>query len=605
MSTTLAGLPLPAATIDYPTAFEGVVPAAPDPIDGRPPRDSVIAMVAAPWDQSRTATLLGLPLPSAMIDYPDAFEGEISGGVATVTAATRSFTSDAFDDPANTAFPAALVESFNFEIALFEGLEPSGRGRSAAGEIALDNTAGLYDDDALLGWDTRRVDLYRRTAGADTTRYNRTFRTAGGFEVPRLSRRVEVAVPSATDFTFSRVARLTTDGVTYNRGRVNLRLRDQAARLYAQQLLAARYDGTGRTNGDAGVAGQFKPRAYGRLFNVRPRLIDAANQVWQWHDGAVQSVTAARDGGAALFNVGDFDDWDALLAATLTLGEFATCDALGLVRLGGQTVFGLRIDGAGDRGPVNGFGYVETRASIARRLATSVGALALTDPLEIDTLAFQTLDARQAAPIGVYYEDETSVGEALDGLMSSALCWWFVRIDGRMTVGDLREPGSRPRLILDHPGDTVGEPSMDVWMPPRQATRVGWSQSRHPQSVAELAGSLSDVERRLYGDEWRWAEASDPAVATAYPSAVVATMAAGFAEYGGARAEAARQQQIRGVRRQRWRWPANVDPFVDIYGQTVRVDGFDRYGFGSSKSFICVGVEAVNSLGATILHLWG
>lgn len=39
------------------------------------------------------------------------------------------------------------------------------------------------------------------------------------------------------------------------------------------------------------------PKAFGNVFNVNPPCIDEANQIYQWNDGAVTSVTQVRDSG--------------------------------------------------------------------------------------------------------------------------------------------------------------------------------------------------------------------------------------------------------------------------------------------------------------------
>lgn len=40
------------------------------------------------------------------------------------------------------------------------------------------------------------------------------------------------------------------------------------------------------------------PKAFGQVFNAAPAIVDEANQVYQWNDGAVTAVTDARDDGA-------------------------------------------------------------------------------------------------------------------------------------------------------------------------------------------------------------------------------------------------------------------------------------------------------------------
>src|SRR5262245_39679992 len=84
-----------------------------------------------------------------------------------------------------------------------------------------------------------------------------------------------------------------------------------------------------------------KPFVVGSVLNVEPVLVDPFRLVYQLHDGALQAISAVRDGGVPLTFFGDYPDsrwlWDG--AVPIPPGHYATCLAEGCVMLGVDPVF--------------------------------------------------------------------------------------------------------------------------------------------------------------------------------------------------------------------------------------------------------------------------
>lgn len=95
------------------------------------------------------------------------------------------------------------------------------------------------------------------------------------------------------------------------------------------------YAGTGDAEGTEDMTGQTKPLVFGHVRFADARLLDPVALIYQVNDGAVTSISAAYDRvasfGAAAAN---YASYAALDAATIAAGKWATCNALGLVRLG-------------------------------------------------------------------------------------------------------------------------------------------------------------------------------------------------------------------------------------------------------------------------------
>jgi hypothetical protein len=98
------------------------------------------------------------------------------------------------------------------------------------------------------------------------------------------------------------------------------------------------YGGGGGIDGDANVKGKRKPVGLGLCQNTSAPLIDATYLVYQVHDGAISYISRVFDRGVQLSAnaTPDYANYAALTGATITPGTYATCLALGLVRLGSK-----------------------------------------------------------------------------------------------------------------------------------------------------------------------------------------------------------------------------------------------------------------------------
>jgi hypothetical protein len=103
-------------------------------------------------------------------------------------------------------------------------------------------------------------------------------------------------------------------------------------------LLTATYAGTGNAEGPTSLKGALKPRAFGNCLCVDPVLVDPANWIYQVHGyGAVASIIPYEFAQALdpAKKKADSANYAALAALTLLPGEWGTCLAEGLFRLGG------------------------------------------------------------------------------------------------------------------------------------------------------------------------------------------------------------------------------------------------------------------------------
>lgn len=180
-----------------------------------------------------------------------------------------------------------------------------------------------------------------------------------------------------------------------------------------RSLQLRRYTGGGGITGDASVSGRLKPTAWGECYGCDPVLFDAANRVYQVHDGQLQSIDAVMEGGLPYDFTEDVGDYDSLVNATLATGEYATCLALGMFRIGTTLeglVYPIRVNLKGD---ARGAGYVSATGDILYRLARDRAFL---QAGSIDVDSFNGLPRGR---VGYYHNgaQDISVADVFDALL--------------------------------------------------------------------------------------------------------------------------------------------------------------------------------------------
>ncbi len=99
----------------------------------------------------------------------------------------------------------------------------------------------------------------------------------------------------------------------------------------------------------------------------------------------------------------DYPTFEALRDAAIPSGCWASCLAQSLVRPNVTLQYGIRVDAIGDSTVSYGHPAPTTRASIARRIATTYGPNRLDDNTQIDVPSFESVEAMHPAPCGWYW----------------------------------------------------------------------------------------------------------------------------------------------------------------------------------------------------------
>jgi len=498
--------------------------------------------------------------------------GTLSAGWSALGAARQTLYVAAFqgrstaddDEPSSQHVPGGL-QPFNFGARLFEGTDPLSRPGANEGVLNLIDPDGILN--GLIGrvWDGTPLILKRGRRGT----HFKTWQVVGRYRGAGLIRDIDSK---------------------------QIRMRDNGWAL-SGALHGETYAGTGGVEGTGDITGRLKPWALGHCFNIDPVLLSPTDRIWQWSLSSSQDLVAFRHGGVPIGVVADYPNYAALAAATIPSGTCASCLAQSLVRANLTLGFDVRVDVIGDADVFNGHPGPLTRASIARRIATARGPNAVDDETEIDLASFERMEEHHSAAVGWYFDGATTKADALNRVLAGILGWWYVPPSGRLTMGWLEAPETLPAIrIISSPGIEAGKPKLIGTSPPRRGTRITWRWNYAPVgNRSALAGSVTDAAAELYIRQTSWAQDLSPSLATLWPTAPLVTIdEAGFRDEADAVAEAARQQSIYSVERNRWARTMQIDPFAKILGIGVRITDDPLRG-GSSSVQLCVAIEAVGT----------
>lgn len=493
------------------------------------------------------------------------------------------FTSKKTDTPSSTTFPPDLLQPFSYDVLGFGDAWPgTGSSSQSIGVISINNGEGDYASLLGLRWEGVPVQLIRTTQSSSV---------AGG-----------ELVFQGTAERISADGSILTIALTGARERMNV------------PLLTTTFAGDGEEEGDSAMEGQTIPLALGEFENVQLVMIDSANLVYRVGLSPVESISAVRDRGAVKTPTSDHADWAALLGASLSGSEYATCLALGLVRLGGVSPSGtVTCDGGGYAGGDDG--YVATLAGIAKLLTHEfLGDNSLLYPSGYDTDALTALASAQPAVVNHYVgmNDGQTVADALDRILGGAGCWWIVKPSGQFFVSQLVVPSGDPAVTLT-PGDVLRNPDIAVEnLTPAWRWILGSERRWTVQDGDALADSVTAADRRRYSNEWTRRERKNDAIKAAAPKAADQFVETPFSDADDAATEAARLRTLHAGGRQRVRvalaetGPGEIgDPFTVPFGQVIRLQGFAGRNWGAYKDFVCIGCQVDVAARSTVWVLWG
>lgn len=575
------GPPIPFGVIDADEVGTFPVYEGTDPANLGAHAGKALLIVAAPFDPTVTVATPA-PLPFGTPESSTTAHAFDTVGVASTIypAATHGKSTAPSDTPASTYVPGKFTGEVQSQISLFGGADPASKGGASFGELVLTDPEGELDSLLSLGWDGFSLELRR-------------------------------GEPGAAFSTFETVAKVTAAGMVGDVREKRLRLRPSSWLLDTAELHGQRYAGTGGIEGPSTLAGRLKPYAVGHVFNITPVLVNTTGLIFQVSFSSVGQISAVRDGGAALSFAADYATYDLLAAATVPAGQYATCLAYGLLRLGSTPVYQVTVDARGDNDTLNSIAGPTTRGGIVRRIATGLGTVRLSDSEQIDFASFVAFENAQSAAVGWYWDGSRAVTKAaaFDTVLAGCLGWWMVRPNGQLSIGQIEAPESRsPLFSLAYPAagaeeTRLGDLAIVDTIPPRRATFIGYKFNHTLQSQDQLAASVSQADALIYSQPTRYAAYANLYLANNYPTSPAVYINGGFRDAADAEAEAQRQGQIFETIRRRYAVAVEADPFADVVGKRIQITNLNRLEFGSAKTLLQCGAAVAGK--SVQWHFWG
>ena len=510
-------------------------------------------------------------------------------GVAlrTVYLATAPYTSKPTDTPANQFYADRLEDAGLFRRAMFTDTALRGASEAGHGDVLVLNARPYgYEEliDEWIDWAFDGHPIVIKTIDNDT--------------LPLTS--------AVTVFTGVMAQAVSTDALH----EFSLRFRDRLADL-DRPLLTNRYLGTtlsgGTTpiaEGNADLLDRVKPKLWGRCQRVECVPVNIFDGIYQVSDGAVASIVV-YDGGVPLTSAGNFSTPALLQAAILVPGQFATCLAFGLFRLGAPPQFVMTADvlegtTAADR----------TAAQVVLRMLTHFG---ITAP-EILTASFTALAALNSTAVGIRVDGERTALDAISEVLGYVGAWMAPDALGRFEVGRLDPPAGLSVASFDIDDNLDSPPQRGATgvegdgVPVHRVT-VRYDRVHFVQRGGDLAGVVSPADRLYLEQEFRSVSAQDPSVLTRFPNARQLTVDTNLATLAAATAEAARLLAMHSEIRDRYEMDlaAELADAVQIGSVVTLTSAQERLGLAAGKQFVCIARtdDRTADVPSLQLSLWG
>jgi hypothetical protein len=469
------------------------------------------------------------------------------------------------ESPANTYWDRRIEVPLVVEQSLFSGADAGGRSEISFGQITLANDDGALDGLAAYDWDGRLIEV-------------------------RFS---ALANPVLAHFAvvFSGTAERLVPG-----DEIAIEVRDLQI-LLDEPYQPARFAGTGGVEGPVEFKDRRKPRVMGVVRQFTPLLLNEPAQIWCYGDGPVGGPLAVRDAGVLLTAGADFASYAALTGATLTGGSYATCNALGLLRLAVPPSGVLTMDAEGTKPS----GAVLKRfAAIAVHVVDTATTLA---PGDFATGTVAALNSICPQTLGHWYDgaSDLSVRGMLDELAQSIGAFYGFDDSRKIVLGRLDAPAA----IADF---TFGERDL-IELRPLPAERrlktqvVRWGRRLRPLQDQDIAGSITGAARQALMEEWRQERDTSALVATASLLAREETLDSALDLATDALTEAQRRVALYGPRRSAFEAVVPLVPGLRP-GMTVAITD-PRFGLSAGQRFRVMRVERQAAEQEITLELWG
>jgi len=460
----------------------------------------------------------------------------------------EGFVTSPTDSPANTIFEPRLVEPISFSRSMFSSGKLGGFSVPGFGELVLTNADAGLDDWSGYAWDGRSVEVRVGEAGADFQYYFTIFNgEAKSIEFDDLFIRV-ILRDRQTDFDV-----------------------DFPSALYA---------GTGGNEGSSDLANQPKPLCFGEVFNIEPVLVDAANNVYQVHNGQIEEIVEVYESGKAVSSGTITDD--------LSNGRFTLSGNV-------NGIITADVKGAKPSGS-----YKEAAGDIIRHIVVDFGGL--TDPGDLDTASFTDINTANSSAVGVYVSSTTTILGVLDQIANSVGAYYGFNRSGKFEVNRIELAAGTAAAEFD--STNIIEITRMASAVPNYQVRVDYKKNYRVMSETDFHSSITTAQRDYLVREANVEIATDTNVQTPYPNSNPLIVPGLFAASSPASTEAARLLTVYKTQRDIYMIKVKTQPYTLKLNDVVKIT-FNRYNLTSGKLFRVITIVEDAAVNEVELELWG
>lgn len=503
----------------------------------------------------------------------------------TLRFSTKPYISLRSDTPAQAKYLDYVMEGGTYETFMYDSGTSRGRTRAGSGIIRLANNDGHLDQYFDYSFDNRTIVL-------------------------RQVERDGAAYPTEIFQT------LTIKNVQKNAKDWQFEIADPLAALEVP-LCTTEFLGTNGSSTSAlegkvdGLKGSTKPALYGTAFEIPAPLVNDLSLIYgvnfdaDGNPAAVASIDEVYDAGLALIASGtNHANETALAGATIAAGEYDTCIAKGLFRLGSTPAGKVTADAT------------EKASSSDMTIAQTVKRI-ITDRTEFvagdfDSAAITALDTANSAVVGAWIKDSgLTVLDVISDILASDNAYLVVKRDGTLVLGRLTDPSGATAVgtikdwqsVEDNGGvDTLYSGEENGGIPPWKI-RGNYKKIYSVQNRSELAASVTS-EREVYlANEYRGVTAEDSSVLDAHKSSKPYDHYMAFYDVTAAQTATNRQLALHGVDRVRWLIPTEASTEFDV-GDVVEVD-LPIYDLRGGKNLTIMGQVFNQDRNLIQYEMWG
>lgn len=381
------------------------------------------------------------------------------------------------------AYSPHLNEVLNYEESLFSTGTTTGAISSGIGEISLSNKDGEFDAYRFHGFDGQIVEVFFLTSKTEEpTDDNLIFRGT--------MKHIEMSIEEFSIYVMNRL-----EAIEYS--------------IQTMTFAGTNLGPTGLEGVPDTIGGRIKPMVWGRCLNVPGYVVNSSLHIYAFnynHIGnrkAVHSIWNIADKGGAIVFEADVANSAALVAASVTAGNYKSCRAEGLIKLG-----------SAPKGEVTGdvyesYGEDSSAPRIVQRILEQVCGFVADVDYDLESL--NDLHNKNACPTQYYVTDEVSCLTVCSELLASIGGWMSPNLLGLFRFGRIELPATLGQAsVLEVVTDIrklkslrripTGDKGLGI---PASRVEIKHTKLWRPLPPGETLESLTPELRDYYAKEYR------------------------------------------------------------------------------------------------------